>query len=108
MASLRKQCSDFLTAVGAALEGGATKLTDDEFAPARELLDDISKSRASLGFSPRETATFRVSRSRSRSSSGLRQEADGDALTVATSCWQITEIIDQLGPLHDGGVSAQP
>ena len=78
------------------LRSGATKIAQDGFASARAVLDDVSRTRAMLGFSPRETATF-VFSLKEPLFERLRFEAEDDAATIAAVCWQITETIDQLG-----------
>jgi rsbT co-antagonist protein RsbR len=56
---LQRQSKEFLAALR---QGASSGLFDDilapAWAPAREVLADISKSRARLGFTPTETATF--------------------------------------------------
>src|ERR1700693_1786952 len=56
---LQRQSKDFLTALR---QGASSGIADDILAPAwtpaREVLRDISRSRARLGFTPSETATF--------------------------------------------------
>ena len=93
---LLKQCRDFMRALDDALKAGATKVSDEGFASARAVLDDVSRTRAMLGFSPRETATF-VFSLKEPLSERLQFEADDKAETIASAFWQITETIDQLG-----------
>jgi rsbT co-antagonist protein RsbR len=56
---LQRQSKEFLAALR---QGASSGIFDDilasAWAPAREVLADISKSRARLGFTPTETATF--------------------------------------------------
>src|SRR5580658_1019652 len=56
---LQRQSKDFLAALR---QGAASGMSDDILAPAwtplREVLADLSRSRARLGFTPTETATF--------------------------------------------------
>lgn len=92
---LQQQCRAFLTALLDGLQSGSDKIDEPGFAPALEVLDDISKSRATLGFSPRETAAFVFSLKepmleRLRTDTG----SDGAALSAA---WQFMELIDQFG-----------
>src|SRR5580700_11136012 len=58
-ADLHRQSKDFL---GALRHGVASGKLDDILAPAwvpaREILADLTRSRARLGFTPSETATF--------------------------------------------------
>src|SRR6185312_5109262 len=56
---LRQQCQKFISAFRAGLDDvGASNPDDPRWKELRELLGDISKSRAIQGFSPTETATF--------------------------------------------------
>lgn len=93
---LQTQCRDFLGALTDGVRLGATKIAEPGFAPARALLDDISKTRAALGFNPRETATF-VFSLKEPLFERLRAENESDVASVAAACWQVTELIDQLG-----------
>jgi rsbT co-antagonist protein RsbR len=93
---LQTQCRDFLAALIDALQSGATKIAEPGFASARQLLDGISKSRAMLGFSPRETATF-VFSIKEPLFERLRSEQGGDRAALDAASWQFMELIDQLG-----------
>ena len=55
---LQAQCSDFLSKLRDALAKGSNDIDGAEFAPVRAVLSDLSASRATQGFSPRETAMF--------------------------------------------------
>ncbi len=92
---LQQQCRDFLKALIDGLHSGASTCNEPGFAPARELLDHISHSRASLGFSPRETAAF-VFSLKEPLFERLRAEAGGTAAD-AEPFWHVTALIDQLG-----------
>ncbi len=93
---LLTQCRDFLKALVDGARAGATAFSDSGFAAARAMLDDLSKSRASLGFNPRETATF-VFSLKEPLFERLRAENAHDVAGFAASCWQVTELIDQFG-----------
>ena len=93
---LQTQCREFLAALIDALQSGATKITEPGFAGARDRLDGISKSRAMLGFSPRETATF-VFSLKEPLFERLRSEQGGDRAALDAASWQLMELIDQLG-----------
>ncbi|HUN99147.1 MAG TPA: RsbRD N-terminal domain-containing protein, partial [Bradyrhizobium sp.] len=66
------------------------------FAPLREFLGDISRSRAVQGFSPSETATFVFSLKQP-----LFDTINGDKgispTQLAETTWTITRLLDQLG-----------
>jgi rsbT co-antagonist protein RsbR len=58
-AELQTQCRNFLRALSElGSVGPAPDIEAEEFAPIRDLLADVSRSRAAQGFSPRETASF--------------------------------------------------
>ena len=95
-AELQKQCRDFLSALGSALEGGASRVGDPGFATARALLDEVSRSRAVQGFTPADTATF-VFSLKEPLFEQLRLQFVDDAASVSTAAWEMTRIIDQLG-----------
>ena len=95
-AELQKQCRDFLNALRSALEGGARKVGDPDFATARALLDEVSRSRAAQGFAPADTATF-VFSLKEPLFEQLRLQFADDAASVSTAAWDMTRIIDQLG-----------
>ena len=91
-ADLHRQSKDFLSAFR---QGIASGIMDDIMArawePAREIVADLTKSRARLGFTPTETATFVFSLKqplfRALSTDGLAQE----------DVWNISILLDKLG-----------
>jgi rsbT co-antagonist protein RsbR len=62
----------------------------------REMLEDISRSRATKGFTPKETATFIFSIKRPLFSA-IREEMGKDLEGMATEMWNATELLDSLG-----------
>ena len=97
-AELQKQCRDFLDALAQGLRAGATSAGDEGFAAARELLAEVSRSRANQGFTPSETATF-VFSLKEPLFEQLRARNPDDAALVADLGWRLTQLLDQLG-LH--------
>ena len=95
-AELQKQCSDFLKAFETALSAGASKITEPAFDTAKALLDDVSRSRATQGFTPSETATF-VFSLKEPLFEQIRIGFADDTATVVNAGWEMTKIIDQLG-----------
>ncbi len=93
---LQTQCREFLTVLLTGVRTGATKFSDSGFASARVLLDEVSKSRAALGFNPRETATF-VFSLKEPLFERLQAEHTSDMSAFAADCWAVTELIDQFG-----------
>lgn len=72
-----------------------TDIATPEWAPLRELLEDISRDRAVQGFSPNETATF-VFSLKEPLFSLLRREIR-EAERLADEIWTATLLLDQLG-----------
>src|SRR5262245_16928299 len=58
-AELRQQSTEFLRLVRAAAQSGnLTDAAEPEWAPVRDMLASLSRSRVIQGFAPREIATF--------------------------------------------------
>ena len=57
-ADLRVQCSNFLRLTRDALNSGGGDFESSAFDGVRQLLEEISRSRAQQGFTPTETAAF--------------------------------------------------
>ncbi len=96
-AEVRRQSAEFLDLVAAAAESG--ELVDTRrpsWAPVREYLGRISRSRAIDGFSPSETATFIFSLKQPLFAM-LRAAWKGDAEGLADDVWRATLLIDGLG-----------
>jgi rsbT co-antagonist protein RsbR len=94
---LRQQSSAFLSVLREALEsGGSTDTSAPAWEATREQLSHISKSRARLGFTPVDTATFVFSLKRVLFDQ-LRQAYAHDGAALAEEIWKVTEILDQLG-----------
>src|SRR5580692_11641365 len=55
---LVSQSREFLHLLRDGLAKGGNDVSNPAYGPARQLLGDVSRSRALQGFSPRETATF--------------------------------------------------
>lgn len=96
-ADVREQSRAFLTELRTA--GNATT-TDDTQGPAwngmRELLRDISSSRAKQGFTPTETATFIFS-FKQPLFDHLRAEYERAPADLARALWAATLVLDALG-----------
>ena len=65
-----------------------------EFAPLRQSLDEITRSRALQSFSPSETATFVLSLKQPLLA---RLGKNGDATAFREQAWALTQLIDTLG-----------
>ncbi|HXU48854.1 MAG TPA: STAS domain-containing protein [Candidatus Binatia bacterium] len=93
---LQSQCTQFLRLMRAALESGGTNFQASAWEPVREMLGNISRSRALQGFSPTETASFVFSAKRPIFTQ-IREVAGGDSDTLAAQTWAATELLDAMG-----------
>jgi rsbT co-antagonist protein RsbR len=93
---LQVQCGDFLARLRTALAKGSTDVDGADFAPLREMLMELSSSRATQGFNPRETAMFVFSLKQPLFEMAQKQ-ADGDAASAMEASWQIGQLLDRLG-----------
>ena len=93
---LEEQCGTLLTAV---VEGvrvsGPTEITGPGWNSARELLQDISASRARQGFSANEVATFVLSLKRPLFTA-IRRTFGGSQDKLFDTVWTATELLDRL------------
>jgi rsbT co-antagonist protein RsbR len=93
---LRTQAADLLRQITAAAQAGGTDRVDGaEWRPVRELLADISASRAQQGFSPSETASFVFSLKRPLVEALRKEMKDPHALFQEV--WNSNVMIDKLG-----------
>jgi rsbT co-antagonist protein RsbR len=95
---LQEQSRKFLRLFRDGLRNGSRDPNDPAWDPARELVGEISHSRARLGFSPIETATF-VFSLKQPLFARLREELGRDADAFAEETWRATVLLDALG-LH--------
>jgi rsbT co-antagonist protein RsbR len=94
-ASLREQSAEFLGLFRRALEAG-TDVAQQNWQPAREFLQSLSQSRARLGSTPSETATF-VFSLKEPLFDRVQKEYGNDAESLAALLWQVTVTLDKLG-----------
>ena len=100
-AELRQQSSEFLSAFRQAVQtGGLEGVSGSEWAPVRDLLSSLSRSRALQGFSPSETARFVFSLKQPLFSL-LRERVPAEQL--ADEMWTASVLLDALG-LHTSEV----
>jgi rsbT co-antagonist protein RsbR len=97
---LREQSRAFLGLFRKALQSGngTADVNGPAWGEVRDLLGDLSRSRARLGFSPTETATF-VFSLKQPIFDRLRKELAKDPEKLADETWMASEILDHLG-LH--------
>ena len=96
---LAEQSKRFLAAFETGVESGTLDdTTGDEWADARDLLSEISRSRATQGFSPTETASF-VFSLKQPIFDLLRREFASVPQQIADETWRMSRLLDQLGLL---------
>jgi rsbT co-antagonist protein RsbR len=95
---LRDQSQKFLALFRVGLQDldGSLDIDSSNWSGARELLSDISKSRARQGFTPSETATFVFSLKQPLFEQIHRAYAK-DAEGLARETWTATVLLDKLG-----------
>jgi rsbT co-antagonist protein RsbR len=94
---LEQQTGELLRLIAAAVsqDGASPSVDGASFEPVRDLLSQLSSSRARQGFSPREVAGFVLSLKRPIFAR-LRLEVS-DPAALAQEMWRATELIDALG-----------
>jgi len=96
---LRTQAAEFLKLLqNSAQNGNFSDFEGQGWAPVRDFLDEVSRTRVAQGFSSDQTATFILSFKRPLFSR-LRKEMAADADALAEETWSATELLDKLG-LH--------
>lgn len=96
---LEEQCRGFLSALRRAISSGNLGDTAaPEFAPIREIVDEISRARAVQGYSPTETATF-VFSLKEPLFSLVADEYRKNGEKAVSQIWSVSTLVDQLGLL---------
>jgi rsbT co-antagonist protein RsbR len=96
-ATIAEQARQLLDQLGkAAAAGQLDDITSPEWAPVRDLLEDLSRARVADGFSPSETAAL-VFSIKQPLFDALRREPGATADELARQIWTVTRLIDQLG-----------
>src|SRR6202020_377845 len=93
---LVSQSRDFLHLLRDGLAKGGTDASNPAYGPAKQLLTDVSRARATQGFSPSETATFVFSLKQPLFNTLTRNNSFSPA-QVAELTWSITTLLDELG-----------
>jgi rsbT co-antagonist protein RsbR len=94
---LRAHCQQFLAAFAAATRAGELEnIEHRSWDEVRDLLTEISSSRAKGGSTPAETATFVFSLKQPLFSQMTIAFAD-DATALAAASWSISSLLDKLG-----------
>jgi rsbT co-antagonist protein RsbR len=95
--NLRAQSHDFLDALRDALKTGEkVDLSKPQWARMRDMLGELSRQRAVLGFSAAETALF-VFSLKEALFNRLQQEYGNSPENLVRLIWQATEVLDKLG-----------
>jgi rsbT co-antagonist protein RsbR len=95
-AELISQSRDFLHLLRDGLAKGGTDASNPAYDPAKQMLAEISRSRALQGFSPSETATFIFSLKQPLFNTLNRDSALSPA-QAAEFTWSVTLLLDTLG-----------
>ncbi|HYG65845.1 MAG TPA: STAS domain-containing protein [Thermoanaerobaculia bacterium] len=94
---LAEQSRDFLAAFRSALtQDGAGDVDGPAWGGVREILAELSRSRARKGFSSSETATF-VFSLKQPLFERLRQHLGQDGAALGEAIWSLTTLLDNLG-----------
>jgi rsbT co-antagonist protein RsbR len=94
---LRKQSQELLgLIINATQSGNVTEITSPEWKPVLDFLAATSKTRATQGFSPTETATFIFSL-KQPIFTRLKKDAGSNASLLADEIWTATILTDKLG-----------
>ncbi len=96
-AELESQCEIIIARLAQGCrDGNVTDIEAPSFAPLRDILADLSRTRALLGFSPSETATFLFSLKQPLFER-LRDVPGADAASLAAETLSVSQLIDSLG-----------
>jgi rsbT co-antagonist protein RsbR len=93
---LQAECVNFLRLTKSALDSGNTNFQTSAWDSVREMLTNISRSRALAGFTPGETASF-VFSAKKPIFTQIREETKGNADATAAQMWVATEVLDTMG-----------
>lgn len=94
---LRAQSREFLTLLReAAAAGGVDGIGGPAFAPVRDFLAQLTRSRVQQGATPSQVATF-VFSLKQPLFGVLRERYAADAATLAAETWAATRLLDALG-----------
>jgi rsbT co-antagonist protein RsbR len=95
-AELASQSREFLHLLRDGLAKGGKDASNPAYDPAKQLLADISRSRALQGFSPSETATFVFSLKQPLFNT-LNRSTTHSPAQVTELIWSVTLLLDELG-----------
>jgi rsbT co-antagonist protein RsbR len=95
-ADLRAQCREFLSAFVEGMTGAGLDIDGEGYARAKQVLHDISRSRALQGFSPSDTARF-VFSLKEPLFGRVREFHARDPEALAADTWAMSVVLDHLG-----------
>ena len=94
-----RKSQEFLNGLKSAVaKGSVDDISGPEWTSVRDLLLELSSSRAKGGYTPTETATFVLSLKKPLFTA-LREESGTNAEALADAVWQTTELLDKLALL---------
>lgn len=93
---LLTQSRDFLHLLRDGLAKGGNDSANPAYAPAKQMLAEVSRSRALQGFSPSETATFIFSLKQPLFTAIINNRALSEAQATQLT-WAVTRLLDALG-----------
>jgi rsbT co-antagonist protein RsbR len=93
---LQGQCSRFLRELRLGLQAGAASVDSAAFGPLRDFLGELSSSRATQGYSPRETAVF-VFALKQPLFDVMQRQSQAGRETALEANWSIGQLLDGLG-----------
>lgn len=93
---LAQQTRSFMRELRAGVSSGTIDIEDEAWITMRQLLGDISRSRALQGYSPTETAMF-VFSLKEPMFALIRSELARDAESMGNVIWGATQLVDRLG-----------
>ena len=93
---LHEQSRKFLDVFRRAVEQGGIEASGPAFGPVRQVLEELSSTRARLGYTPSETATF-VFSLKQLLFSRFRTRFKTDPQELADATWEATLLLDGLG-----------
>ena len=95
---LAAQAHQFLKLLRESAQHGTEDVDSADWAPVHSFLEEVSRSRATQGFTSDQTATFIFSFKRPLFAA-LRKEVGSDADALMDATWSATELLDKLGLL---------
>jgi rsbT co-antagonist protein RsbR len=93
---IRSQAETLLSLLQEAVQAGNGDLAESHWAPVREFLEEITRSRVAQGFTADQTAHFVFSLKKPLFAR-LRAKLAGDGDQLAQETWKASELVDRLG-----------